>query len=352
MIDLIVPIYNEEELVRRLHREVASALAALDEPWRVIYVNDGSKDRSLDLLLELQETDPRVAVVELSRNWGHQAALSAGLSVSHGDAAVFMDGDLQDPPQVILDLVAAWRKGAEVVVAERQSRQEFGLRRLLFPLFYKVLGFLSDFPIPLNAGIFGLLDRRVVESINQLSETNRYLPGLRAWAGYRTAVVYYDRAERAAGQPKQSLWKLTRYALDAIFSFSYKPLRLSLFGGLTAATFAMLYGIALTVCRLLGVGLFGIPVVDGYTSTIVCILFLGGVQLFSVGILGEYIGRIYDEVKRRPLFLIRQLHEGVSNDESRRIHETGSARPGPLVLPGQASRCALLDQPASHASLG
>jgi dolichol-phosphate mannosyltransferase len=309
MIDIIIPIYNEEELIPRLHGEVATALAGLDLQWRVIYVNDGSRDRSLELLLEVQKHDPRVVVLELSRNWGHQAALSAGLSVSTGDAAVFMDGDLQDPPRVILDLITAWRKGAEVVVAERHSRRESGLRRVLFPVFYKVLGFLSDFPIPLNAGIFGLLDRRAVEAINGLGETNRYLPGLRAWVGFRTAVVYYDRAERAAGEPKQSLWKLTRYALDAIFSFSYKPLRLSLFGGLTAAGFAMLYGFVLLVCRLLGVGLFGIPVVNGYTSTIVCILFLGGIQLVSVGILGEYIGRIYDEVKRRPLFLIRRQHQ-------------------------------------------
>jgi glycosyltransferase involved in cell wall biosynthesis len=309
MISLVIPIYNEEVLIRRLHREIANALAELDEPWQVIYVNDGSKDRSLELLRELHQEDPRVVVVELSRNWGHQAALTAGLSAAKGDAVVFMDGDLQDPPRVILDLVAAWRKGAEVVIAERRSRREAGLRRLLFPLFYRFLGFLSDYPIPLNAGIFGLLDRRVVRAINQLTETNRYLPGLRAWVGFKTTVVYYDRAERAGGEPKQSLWKLTRYALDAIFSFSYKPLRLSLFVGLPVAAFAMLYGTVLLVCRLLGVGLFGLPVVDGYTSTIISILFLGGVQLISVGILGEYIGRIYDEVKRRPLFLVRQVHE-------------------------------------------
>jgi dolichol-phosphate mannosyltransferase len=330
MINLIIPIYNEEVLIHRLHGEVAGALAALDEPWQVIYVNDGSKDRSLELLRELQQEDPRIVVVELSRNWGHQAALTAGLSMAKGDAVVFLDGDLQDPPRVILDLVAAWRKGAEVVIAERRSRRESGLRRLLFPLFYRFLGFLSDYPIPLNAGIFGLLDRRVVQAMNQLTETNRYLPGLRAWVGFKTTVVYYDRAERAGGEPKQSLWKLTRYALDAIFSFSYKPLRLSLFVGLPVAAFAMLYGVVLLICRLLGVGLFGLPVVDGYTSTIISILFLGGVQLISVGILGEYIGRIYDEVKRRPLFIVRQVHEEASGERNgvdyliRHVHEHSS----------------------------
>jgi dolichol-phosphate mannosyltransferase len=249
--------------------------------------------------------DARVTIVDLSRNWGHQAALSAGLSVARGDAVVLIDGDLQDPPAVIPELVAAWREGAEVIVAERRSRIEAGPRSLFFPVFYRVFGFLSDFPIPLNAGVFGLLDRRAVDAINALQETNRYLPGLRAWVGFRTRVVFYDRGPRAAGRPKQTLWRLLRYALDAIFSFSYKPLRLSLFAGFLVAFFSLVYGVVLIVCRLLGTGLFGIPVVVGYTSTIVAILFLGGAQLMSVGLLGEYLGRVYDEVKRRPLYVIR-----------------------------------------------
>jgi dolichol-phosphate mannosyltransferase len=308
MISVVVPVYDEEALIPRLHEELGKALAAAGEPAEIVYVNDGSRDGSLGLLLGLRRADRRVTVVDLSRNWGHQAALSAGLKVASGDAAVLIDADLQDPPSVIPDLVAAWKEGAEVVVAERRSRHDAGLRRLLFPLFYRLLGFFSDFPIPLNAGIFGLLDRRAVAAVNGLSETNRYLPGLTAWVGFRTRVVLYDRQARAAGAPKQSFLRLLRYALDAIFSFSYKPLRLSLFSGLLVAFFAVVYGIVLTVCRLLGTGLFGIPVVNGYTSTIVAILFLGGVQLVSVGILGEYLGRVYDEVKRRPLFVIRDVH--------------------------------------------
>ncbi len=309
MISVVIPIYNEEALIDRLHKEIASVAGGLGEPWEVVYVDDGSRDRSRELLLRVQQDDPHVVVVELSRNWGHQAALTAGLSVARGDAVVLIDGDLQDPPRVIADLVAAWRDGAQIVIAERRKRAETGLRRGLFWLFYKVLGFLSDYPIPLNAGIFGLLDRQAVDAINRLTETNRYLPGLRAWVGFKTAIVHYDRAERAAGEPKQSFFRLLRYALDAIFGFSYKPLRLSLALGLLTAGFAMLYGMVLVTCRLLNVGLFGVPVVDGYTSTIVSILFLGGVQLFSVGLLGEYIGRIYDEVKRRPLYFIRQVHQ-------------------------------------------
>ncbi len=310
LISLVVPVYNEQPLIPRLHAEIVAAMDSLGVDWQVVYVEDGSRDRSLEMLREVQRRDPRATVVELSRNWGHQAALTAGLSVATGDAVILMDGDLQDPPHVIPDLVAAWRKGAQVVVAERCSRAERGPRRWMFQLFYSVLGFVSDYPIPLNAGIFGLLDRQAVDAVRQLTETNRYLPGLRAWVGFRTAVVTYDRAERAAGETKQPFWKLVRYALDAIFSFSYKPLRLSLVSGLFTAGFALTYGLVLLLCRLLGVGMFGRPVVDGYTTTIVSVLFLGGVQLIGVGILGEYIGRIYDEVKRRPLFLIQEIHHG------------------------------------------
>jgi len=305
MISIVVPVYNEEPIIRRLHEEVIAAMAITDLTWQVIYVDDGSQDGSLELLLKVQQEDPRVSVLELSRNWGHQAALTAGLAHAKGDAVVLMDGDLQDPPRVIPDLIAAWQNGAQVAIAQRRTRAERGPRRWLFGLFYRVLGFISDYPIPLNAGIFGLLDRQAVDSINNLTETNRYLPGLRAWVGFRTAVISYDRADRAGGEPKQNFWRLLRYALDAIFSFSYKPLRLSLFVGLILSAFAMIYGSALVLSRLLGIGMFGLPVVHGYTTTIVAILLLGGVQLMSVGILGEYIGRIYDEVKQRPLYVIQ-----------------------------------------------
>jgi len=318
-ISLVVPVYNEAALIERLHSEVAQAIGQVDAHWEVIYVDDGSSDESLTMLRDVQARDSRVVVVELSRNWGHQPAISAGLSIAKGDAVVLMDGDLQDPPSVIPDLVEAWREGARVVVARRSSRKDRGLRGMLFPLFYKVLGFLSDFPIPLNAGIFGLLDRQAADAINRLSETNRYLPGMRAWVGYKTKVVFYDRAERAGGETKQSLWRLLKYALDAIFSFSYKPLRFCLGAGLAVSSFAMVYGVALVALRLMGKGMFGISIVDGYTSIIVAVLFLGGVQLISVGILGEYIGRIYDEVKRRPLFLIEDIHRAETRTSDERL---------------------------------
>jgi len=309
MISLITPIFNEEDIVVRLHQEVCAAFDSMGLPWEVIYVDDGSRDKSLALLLEMQRHDNHIVIAELSRNWGHQPAVTAGLSIARGDAVVMMDGDLQDPPKVIPELVEAWRNGAEVVIAERRSRMESGLRKHLFPLFYKVFGFLSDYPIPLNAGILGLMDRRVVDTLLCLTETNRYLPGLRAWVGFKTAVVFYDRAERAAGEPKQTLGRLIRYALDAIFSFSYKPVRLTLGFGMLTAVASVFIGFFLVFCRIFGIGLFGSPVVYGYTSTLVFILLLAGVQLTSIGILGEYIGRIYDEVKRRPLFVIRKVHD-------------------------------------------
>ena len=315
MISVVIPIYNEGELIHRLHKEVSEVMNALGRPWEVVYVNDGSRDESLEILLSKQRSDSHVVVVNLSRNWGHQAALTSGLSVARGEAIVMMDGDLQDPPTVIPAMISKWNEGWQVVVAERTSRAEGGLRAILFPLFYKVLGFLSDYPIPLNAGIFGLLDRQPLDAILNLTETNRYLPGLRSWVGYRTTVVTYDRADRAEGEPKQTFWKLLKYGLDAIFSFSYKPLRLTLIMGLISAFLLAAFAVVLFFCRIRSIGLFGQPVVFGYTSTLISILFLGSAQLIGIGILGEYIGRIYDEVKRRPLFVIDKVYAALPDEQ-------------------------------------
>ena len=200
MISVVVPIYNEEELIVRFHEAVASALEGVHTGWEVVYVNDGSTDCSLDLLRALQAGDSHVVVVDLSRNWGHMGAISAGIQTARGNAVILMDGDFQDPPEVLPQLIDAWREGAEVVVAVRRSRQERSkVLAKLFPLFYRVLGALSDYPIPLNAGIFSLMDRKALDSVNAMGEKNRYLPGLRAWVGYQNAIVYYDRHDRLAG---------------------------------------------------------------------------------------------------------------------------------------------------------
>jgi len=212
-----------------------------------------------------------------------------------------MDGDFQDPPEVLPRMVKAWKDGAKVVIAERSSRAETGLRGKLFPMFYKVMGLISDFPIPLNAGIFGLMDRQVVDSINALQEGNRYLPGLRAWVGYRTAIVYYDRHDRIGGDGKLSFLSRIKYAMDAITSFSYKPLRFSF----VLAGFAVCISMVLAISALVSSSPFS-PVAYGMTSAI---FFLGSLLLLSAGIMGEYIGRVYDEVRRRPLSIISKVYE-------------------------------------------
>ena len=308
MLSVVVPIYNEEENIRDFHRVLTKTMEQLDEDFEVVFVNDGSRDKSLPMLLEIGDADHHIVVVELSRNFGHQAALTAGLNVAKGDAVVLMDGDFQDPPSVVPRLVASWRAGAKVVIANRASRAETGIRGRLFPLFYKVMGWVSDFPIPLNAGIFGLLDRQAVDAINRLQESNRYLPGMRSWIGFPTEFVAYDRADRAAGEPKQNFLRLFKYAADAIFSFSYKPLRLGMALGGIVIAFSIFMSIVAIGNVIFDLKFFGVIPGRGHIGTMLAILFLGGVQLVCVGLLGEYIGRIYDEVRKRPLFLIHQIH--------------------------------------------
>jgi len=323
MLSVVVPIYNEEENVEAFHWAAAKAMTAMHDEWEVVYVNDGSRDSSLMLLLEIQERDPHVTVVGLSRNFGHQAALTAGLAAARGEAIILMDGDFQDPPEVLPRLVEAWKKGAKVVIAERTGRAERGVRGKLFPLFYKLLGLISDFPIPLNAGIFGLLDRQAADSIINLQEGNRYLPGLRAWVGYPTSFVYYERADRAAGEPKQTLLKLFRYAKDAIFSFSYKPLRLGLaLGGLVLA-FSLILSVVAIGNTMFNLKYFGVLRGTGFLGTLLAILFLGGVQLICMGLLGEYIGRIYDEVRRRPLYVVHKIYQTNAAMQDRLVHKSG-----------------------------
>jgi glycosyltransferase involved in cell wall biosynthesis len=301
MISVVVPIYNEEELICRFHEAVSNALDGAGGDWEVVYVNDGSADSSLELLKGLQEADSRVVVVELSRNWGHMGAISAGLQTARGRAVILMDGDFQDPPEVLPQLIEEWRNGAEVVVAVRKSRQE--KRKLLaklFPLFYRVLGTLSDYPIPLNAGIFSLMDRKALDSVNGMGEKNRYLPGLRAWVGYKNAIVYYDRQDRLAGEGKLSFISRIKYAMDAITSFSYKPLRLSfaLFGFANFMALILATSMLFTKSPFATVGL-------GVSAAV---FFTGGLLLLCMGVLGEYMGRVYDEVRSRPLSLISRIH--------------------------------------------
>jgi dolichol-phosphate mannosyltransferase len=301
MISVVVPIYNEEDLIVQFHEAVAGALEGSRTPWEVVYVNDGSTDCSLELLRALQAGDSHVVIVELSRNWGHMGAITAGIETARGKAVILMDGDFQDPPSVLPQLIDAWRAGAEVVVAVRRSRQE--RRKVLaklFPLFYRVLGALSDYPIPLNAGIFSLMDRKVVDSVNAMGEKSRYLPGLRAWVGYRNTVVYYDRQDRAAGDGKLSFSSRIKYAMDAITSFSYKPLRLSFALFCFSTCIAALLAFFMLMAKN--------SVATAGFAVAASVFFVGGMLLLCLGVFGEYLGRVYDEVRSRPLSIISTVH--------------------------------------------
>ncbi|MFZ0690811.1 MAG: glycosyltransferase family 2 protein [Acidobacteriaceae bacterium] len=301
MISVVVPIYNEEELVTTFHAAVVEALSDIEESWEVVYVNDGSIDSSLHILREMQQHDPHVVVVDLSRNWGHMGAIHAGLRTAAGDAAIVMDGDFQDPPGILPQLIAAWRDGAQIVVAVRRSRQERRwLLAKLFPLFYRVLSAISDYPIPLDAGIFSLIDRQALDAINGLRERNRYLPGLRAWIGGKTAIVWYDRRDRLAGDGKLSFISRIKYAMDAVASFSYKPLRLCF----ALACFSVFLVFALGVASLL----VGGGIAAAALGISAAVFSVGSMLLFCLGIVGEYLARVYDEVRDRPMSIVNQVY--------------------------------------------
>jgi polyisoprenyl-phosphate glycosyltransferase len=305
---IVIPVFNEQLVLPELLKRLATVCAPnVGVNWRVIFVNDGSRDRTSELIRAHAAADARVTLVELSRNFGHQAALAAGLAESAGaDAVVTMDADLQDPPELIPELVAKWRDGAEVVLAVRRSRQESGVRRMGFELFHLLFSRLSDFPIQPNTGTFGLLDRAALEAYNRLPERHRFFPGLRAWVGFTTVEVFYDRNDRAAGKPVQTMSGLFRYALDGVFSFSYLPLRALTYFGLFAAAIGFSFGVFFIARRLLGVEIAQL----GFTTLVTLMVFIGGVQLIGIGILGEYLGRIYDEVKQRPLYVVKRRTGG------------------------------------------
>ncbi len=302
-IALVIPVFNEHAVLPELFARLTALFdTQRDCAWRAILVDDGSRDDSAALVRAHSARDPRFELLELSRNFGFQAALSAGLTHARGaDAVVTMDADLQDPPEVIPQLVAAWRDGAEIVRAARRSRAETGLRRAGFDLFHGTFGRLSDFPIEPNTGTFGLLGRHALAAFEQLPERHRFFPGLRAWIGFSTADVPYDRHERAAGVPQQTFRRLVRYALDGLFSFSHLPLRLLTYAGIFVAFMGFAGGLFFILWRVLGFE----NSQQGFTTLVTLVLFLGGIQLIGIGVLGEYLGRVYDEVKRRPHYLVK-----------------------------------------------
>jgi polyisoprenyl-phosphate glycosyltransferase len=312
---IVIPVFNEEALLELLHESIENVLKPMDILWRVYYVDDGSTDRSLAILKRLQEQAPeQVSIAQLSRNWGHQPAITAGLSLVDGDATIIMDADMQDPPHVIPKLIEAWLEGAKVVEASRLSRAEGGVRGLLFRSFYAFFNWLTDNQLAMNSGVFGLMDRQVVDILRDMPERNRYLPGMRSWLGFPVAKVPYHREDRVAGAPKQTLMHLLRYGADATFSFSLKPLRLSTFIGLSISAVSILGSIIVIFMRLTGTGIFHDNVVLGFTTLFSTIVILSGVQLASLGILGEYVGRTFDEAKARPFFVIQKVWPNSDKD--------------------------------------
>lgn len=302
-LSIIIPCYNEASNLENLFERLFQSLETLSLSYEIICVNDGSRDDTLARLLIYYDRYPPLKVISLSRNFGKDIALTAGIDHSCGQAVVPLDADLQDPPEVLGEMVELWQQGFDVVYGTRLRRQEHWLKRLTAHGFYQVLGWLSAVPIPANTGDFRLMDRRVVDALRQMPERNRFMKGLFTWVGFRQTAVYFDRPRRDRGQTKWSYWQLWNFALSAIFSFSVKPLQVWIYIGLGISTLALLYAFWLVLRTLI----YGVDL-PGYPSLMVAVLFMGGVQLLTLGIMGEYLGRIYEEVKGRPLYLVRDRY--------------------------------------------
>ena len=302
---IIAPIYNEAETIPELYRRVGAVMDSTNEPWELILIDDGSVDKSTEMIRDLAGRDSRVRPLIFARNFGHQIAVTAGLEYSRGYAVVIIDADQQDPPEVILDLIAKWREGFEVVFAIRAEREgESWFKLWTASLFYRVILRITDVKIPLDTGDFRLMDRKVVNVINSMRERHRFLRGMSAWVGFRQVGVPYRRVARYAGATKYPFKKMFRLALNAITGFSYFPLQLATYLGFGAALLSIIMIPVVIILRSLTE-----TELLGQASTLVAVLFLGGVQLISLGVLGEYLGRVYDEVRGRPLYIISQAPE-------------------------------------------
>jgi dolichol-phosphate mannosyltransferase len=302
ILSVVAPCFNEEGVLHELFRRIRQVLDGAGESWELVLVNDGSRDRTPEIMRELHAQDERVKVVDFARNFGHQIAVTAGMDYARGDAVVLIDADLQDPPELILEMLAKWREGYEVVYAIRAERKgETWFKEFTAKMFYRIIYKITDIDIPMDTGDFRLMDRKVVNALKTMHEKHRFMRGMSVWVGFRQTGVKYVRAERYAGETKYPLKKMLKFAMDGITSFSYFPLQVATYIGFAAALLAVL-GILITIIlRLSGSHAF-----FGQATTLVSVLFLGGVQLICLGIIGEYLGRIYDEVKGRPLYIVRE----------------------------------------------
>jgi glycosyltransferase involved in cell wall biosynthesis len=307
---VVVPAYNESEGLRDFHARLSSVLDALDLESEVLYVDDGSRDDTWSIMCALRDSDPRVSTLRLSRNFGKELALTAGLDHVDADAAVVIDSDLQDPPELIPTFVAHWREGYDVVYGTRASRAgETGFKKMTASAFYRVMGRLSSTPIPRDTGDFRLLSRRALVALKSLRERQRFMKGLFTWVGFRQLAVVYHRDPRHAGQTKWNYWRLWNFAIEGITSFSNAPLKVATYFGLFASLCAFVFGL-----WVLGKALLHGDAVRGYPSLMVVVLFLGGIQLMALGVIGEYLGRLYVESKQRPLYLIDEYHPPLGGD--------------------------------------
>lgn len=330
LVSIVVPAYNEEEVLPEFHRRLSKVLESMEASAEIVYVNDGSNDKTLEILHQLKAGDGRVAIVDLSRNFGKEIALTAGLDLAIGDAVIVIDADLQDPPELIPKLVKCWQDGYDNVYAKRTARDGESLfKKTTAHTFYRVIQQVSRVKIPQDTGDFRLLSRRAVNALKQLREQHRFMKGLFAWIGYQVKEVPYKRDPRFAGETKWNYWRLWNFALEGITSFTIAPLKMATYFGLVVSFGAFVYGTYFIVRTLL----YGNPV-PGYPSLIVIVLFLGGIQLVGLGIIGEYLGRMFDETKRRPLYFLNAhlpatIPEGQhpkAGDESTAASEAESAR--------------------------
>ena len=304
---VVIPAFNEEENLSPMHNRLVAALEAEVEGLEIIFVDDGSSDGTWKGISELAATDDRVRGLRFARNFGHQAAVTAGVDAARGRAVVLIDADLQDPPEIIPKMIAKWREGFEVVYAQREVREgETLFKKITAAMFYRILHRVTDVNIPVDTGDFRLMGPRALEAFRALPERNRFIRGLVSWIGFEQTAVLYRREARHAGETKYPLGKMLRFALDALTSFSFLPLRMATYLGFAASAFSFLYILVVLVLKAVGISW------SGYTSLMASILFLGGVQLIMIGVLGEYIARIFDEVKRRPLYLVGDSTDGTT----------------------------------------
>jgi dolichol-phosphate mannosyltransferase len=320
---IIAPVYNEEQILPRFYQRVVAVMGGLGEPFELILINDGCHDTSPEIMRQLHEQDTRVKVINFSRNFGHQLAITAGIDHARGQAVVIIDSDLQDPPEVIPQMIDRWREGYQVVYAVRSERAgETWFKKATASLFYRLIAKITSINLPLDTGDFRLMDRRVVDTMVQIREYHRFMRGLSVWVGFRQTGVLYKREARTAGTTKYPFRKMLRFAFDGITSFSYLPLQLATYMGFTVAGLSVLFILVAMILRLSGIEAF-----KGQATTLVSVLFMGGVQLIFLGIIGEYLGRIYNEVKHRPLYIVA---ESLGFDEGEQRNQD--------LLPSQSTR--------------